>query len=182
MNRENQMDFRNDRNRMQMPTFMSVEGTIVELRSASMSRRSSTDACQLFAAVEDNDGNIVNFVISPATYVADFVTLREGMQAEFFYRTDAPAPLIYPPQYSAVVVVPRQRNDMFVTVGYFNGALINAEQTLQLNMNNRVQVLTTNNQRFIGSPAGQNLVVFYENTTRSIPAQTTPDKVVVLCG
>lgn len=171
-----------NRGRMQSPTFLSIEGTIVELRSAATGRRGSADACQLFASVEDEDGNIVNFIISPSTYVADFVTLREGMRATFYYRADAPVPLIYPPQYSAVVVVPRQRNGMFVTVGYFNAALINEEQTLQLNMNSRVQVLTTNNQRFLGSPAGHNLVVFYETSTRSIPAQTTPQKVVVLCG
>ena len=167
---------------MQPPVFYAVDGTIVELRSAASGRRGTADACQLFAAVEDEDGNIVNFLISPSTYVADFTTLREGMRAVFYYRADAPVPLIYPPQFSAVVVVPRQRNGTFVTVGYFNAALINSEQTLQLNMSSRVQVLTTNNQRFLGSPAGHNLVVFYETSTRSIPAQTTPQKVVVLCG
>lgn len=176
------MDFWQNRQNMQTPVFYAVEGTIVELRSAASGRRGAADACQLFAAVEDSDGNIVNFVISPSTYVADFVTLREGMEAVFYYRADAPVPLIYPPQYSAVVVVPRQRNGMFVTVGYFNAALINTEQTLQLNMTSRVQVLTTNNQRFLGSPAQHNLVVFYETSTRSIPAQTTPQKVVVLCN
>ena len=171
-----------NRNRMQTPMFYAVEGTIVDLRSAATGRTGAAGDCHLFAAVEDNDGNIVNFIVSPSTYVANFETLREGMEAVFYYRTDAPVPLIYPPQYTAAVVVPRQRNGMFVTVGYFNSALINTEQTLQLNLNSRVQVLTTNNQRFLGSPAEHNLVVFYETSTRSIPAQTTPEKVVVLCG
>lgn len=175
------MDFYNMRNRMQTPTFLSVEGTIVEMEPVRAGNRRA-DGCQTFVSVEDENGSIVNFIVSPATYVADFIMLREGMSAAFYYRAAAPAPLIYPPQFGAVVAVPKQQNGQFVTVGHFNSALINEEQTLQLNMNSRVSVLTTNNQRFIGSPADRNLVVFYETSTRSIPAQTTPVKVVVLCG
>ncbi len=174
------MDFFRNQNRMQRPTFYPVEGMIVSIEP--FARGYGRSDCQMFVTVEDDDGNTVRFVVSPSTYVADFVTLREGMRATFYYRTDAPVPLIYPPQYNAVVVVPDRRNGQFVTVGYFNGALINEEQTLQLNLNSRVQMLTTNNQRFLGSPANHDLVVFYETSTRSIPAQTTPDKIVVLCG
>ena len=47
-------------------------------------------------------------------------------------------------------------------------------------MDGSVEVRTTNNQYFQGNPAGHNLVVVYENSTRSIPAQTTPKRVVVL--
>lgn len=175
------MDFYNMRNRLQTPRFLSVEGTIVDMEPVRTGSRRS-DSCQIFTSVEDENGNIVNFIVSSTAYVADFVTLKEGMSAAFYYRAFDPAPLIYPPQFNAVAVVPRQRNGQFVTVGYFNSTLVNEEQTLQLNMNSRVSVLTTNNQRFIGSPAEHSLVVFYETSTRSIPAQTTPRKVVVLCG
>lgn len=177
---EDNMEFIRNQSRMQLPTFYAVEGIIVSIEP--FARGFGATDCQMFVAVEDNDGNTVNFVVSPTTYVADFVTLREGMQATFYYRTDAPVPLIYPPQYTAVVVIPMQRNGQFVMVGYFNSALINEEQTLQINLNNRVQMLTTNNQRFLGNPANHSLVVFYETSTRSIPAQTTPERIVVLCG
>ena len=80
-------------------------------------------------------------------------------------------------------MVPKQLlRGQFVTVGHFNDSLINEEQTLQIHMDGRVRVLTINNQRFLGNPGGHDLVVFYERSTRSIPAQTTPDKVVVLCS
>lgn len=171
-----------NQNRMQMPTFYGVEGTIVEMRAADAGMGNKS-GCRIFVSVEDENGNIVNFIVSPTTYVADFTTLREGMEAVFYYRTDAPVPLIYPPQYSAVVVVPKEvLRGQSVAVGHFNDSLINEEQTLQLHMDGRVQVLTTNNQRFLGNPGGHDLVVFYERSTRSIPAQTTPDKVVVLCS
>jgi len=66
-------------------------------------------------------------------------------------------------------------------VSFYNGSLVNEEQTLRLNMDGRVDVRTTNNQYFQGSPANHNLVVEYGITTRSIPAQTTPNRVTVLC-
>ncbi len=162
------------------PRFLFVSGMIVNMEAVRQPNRQKS-GCMMFVTVEDDDGNITNFLVTPATYVADFVTLREGMRAQFYYRADAPAVLIYPPQYNAVVVVPDQGNGQFVAVGYFNNSLVNETQTLQLNMDRRVSVLTTNNQRFLGNPGGHDLVVFYETSTRSIPAQTVPTRVVVLC-
>ena len=43
-------------------------------------------------------------------------------------------------------------------------------------------VVTQNNQTYLGNPGGHTLVVLYSQTTRSIPPQTTPDKIIVLCG
>ena len=82
-------------------------------------------------------------------------------------------PLIYPPQYTAVVVA-EDRNDRYVDVSYYNNSLTNEEQTLQLNLDGTVDVRTVNNQYFQASPADHNLVVIYSSSTRSIPAQTTP--------
>ena len=113
-------------------------------------------------------------------YVVDFTTLSVGMMATFWYRNDAPMPLIYPPQYTAVVVA-EDRNDRYVDVSYYNNSLTNEEQTLQLNLDGTVDVRTVNNQYFQASPANHNLVVIYSSSTRSIPAQTTPSTVVVLC-
>ncbi len=59
--------------------------------------------------------------------------------------------------------------------------MLNEAHTLQLNLDGSVEVRTTNNQLFQGSPAGHNLVVEYDSSTRSIPAQTTPKRIVVLC-
>ena len=175
------MDYNFDFNSpYQRNTFNSIQGTIVDMEPARMGNRRA-DGCMMFAAVEDKDGNIVNFIITPSTYVVDFTTLREGMSAVFYYRADEAVPLIYPPQYNAAVVAPDRRDQVTVAVGYFNSSLMNEDRTLQLNLNNRVSVMTTNNQVFLGSPANHNLVVMYETSTRSIPAQTTPVKVVVLC-
>ena len=51
-----------------------------------------------------------------------------------------------------------------------------------MNLSNATEVVTRNNQTFYGNPGGNTLVVLYSATTRSVPPQTTPDKVIVLCG
>lgn len=174
------MDYRFSFQRpMRRNSFCSMKGTIVDLVPAGQGGRRA-DGCLLFAAIEDTDGNTVNFFINPDTYVVDFTTLSVGMMATFWYRNDAPMPLIYPPQYTAVVVA-EERSDRNVDVSYYNNSLINEEQTLQLNLDGTVDVRTVNNQYFQASPANHNLVVIYSSSTRSIPAQTTPSTVVVLC-
>ncbi len=174
------MDFCFDENMpLKRKRFGSVSGTIVELVPTRVGNRRA-DGCMLFVTVEDMDGNTVNFLVTPSTYVVDFETLAVGMQCTFWYSMEAPMPLIYPPQYNAVVAA-GQKNGRMVNVGYYDTSLVNEDQTLQLNLDGSVEVRTTNNQHFQGSPANHNLVVTYDNSTRSIPAQTTPLKIVVLC-
>ncbi len=163
----------------QRNSFASITGTIIEMVPTRMGNRRA-NPCMLFTTVEDMDGNTVNFIISPTTYVADYETLSVGMMCTFWYATDAPVPLIYPPQYNAVVVA-QEINGRMINVSFFNTSLINEEQNLQLNIDGAVDVRTVNNQYYQGNPANHNLVVFYDTSTRSIPAQTTPSKIVVLC-
>ncbi len=160
--------------------FGSVTGTIVDMSPARTGGR-RTNGCIIYMTVEDREGNTVLFMVTPSTYVVEFETLSLGMTCTFWYAADAPMPLSYPPQYNAVAAA-QEKGGRMVSVGYFNASLVNDEQTLQLNMDRRVEVRTSNNQYFQGSPGNHTLVVTYESSTRSIPAQTTPSKVVVLCA
>lgn len=174
------MDFNfNGRMPFRRNRFGSVTGTIVDMVPTRIGNRRA-NGCMIFVTLEDTDGNTVNFVMTPSTYVVDFETLSVGMMCTFWYAADAPMPLIYPPQYNAVVAA-QEINGRMIDVSYYNMSMVNEEQTLQLNMDGSVDVRTTNNQYFQGSPANHNLVVIYDNSTRSIPAQTTPRLVVVLC-
>lgn len=139
------------------------------------------NGCILFVTVETADGETVNVILSPATFVVDFETLSVGMNCTFWYLADAPMILIYPPQYNAVVAA-RDMNSRMVDVSRYGQELVNQERTLQLKLDGAVDVRTTNNQYFQGSPADHDLVVVYETSTRSVPAQTTPKKIVVLCS
>lgn len=164
---------------MERGPFLAVKGMIVDVMPARGNGRS--DSCTLFFSVEDDNGNIVNFMVLPSTFVAEWKPLAVGQEAVFWHRADAPVPLIYPPRYTAAAAAPVRRDRMY-DVSFYDNSLVNAEHTLQLHMDKSVQLRTTNNQYFQGSPANHNLFVSYSDSTRSIPAQTTPNEVVVLCG
>lgn len=175
------MDFNSTfENEYQGAAYGSVTGKIVEIIPHGV-RGLNSDGCSILVTVEAEENNITNFVVNPATYVVDYVTLEVGMECTFWYSLNAPAILIYPPQYPAVVVA-QSEEDRQVEVAYFDEELVNDKKTLKLNLAENQIVYTTNNQKFLGSPAGRDLLVEYDFTTRSIPAQTTPITVVVLCG
>lgn len=159
--------------------YASFSGRIVELIPHGVNG-GIQEGCMLLAGVEDEAGNRNNFVIHKNTFVVDFLTLRTGMQCTFWYATDVPMVLIYPPQYRAAVAA-RQDESRSVDVAYYNEKLINDTDTLRLNLDKDSRVRTTNNQIYAGNPGEKDLVVIYDMTTRSIPAQTIPLEVYVLC-
>lgn len=131
--------------------------------------------------VEDEEGGITNFYVNGDTYVVGFETLYESMPVTVFYNGNLPAPMIYPPQFFAMAVAPQVQGQS-VTVAYFNNVLMASDQSLKLNLSPATEVVTRNNQTFRGNPGGNTLIVLYGAVTRSIPPQTTPDKIIVLCG
>lgn len=163
----------------QRPVFLTFTGVITNIDMAGGMGR--YDGCSQMITVEDEAGNVVNFYADADTCVVDYVTLYESLPVTVFYSGNAAAPLIYPPQYVAAVIAPQQEGQM-VYVGYFNNVLMSSDQSLKLNLAPSTTVVTKNNQTFYGNPGGRTLVVLYSQATRSIPAQTTPDKIIVLCG
>lgn len=171
------MDYMAPWNTQKRTTYKVVTGTIARITPLQGSGGSE---CSRFVSVETREGGTVNFIVTPETYIADFVTLYQGMEAHFIYNADLPAILIYPPQFGAAAVVSVD-TAVNVAAGYFDKRLVNTDNTLKLNVTKRVPVVTSNNQTFYGSPAGHYLLVMYNMSTRSIPAQTTPEKIVVMC-
>jgi hypothetical protein len=139
-----------------------------------------TAGCFKMMTVVNSEGSIVNFIVTPDTYFVDHVTLRVGNQVIGFYDANAPVPLIYPPQYEALVMarVIRGRN---VEVAFFDSRLVSSDGRLKLNIGPSTRILLENDQAFNRNPANRNLVVTFGPTTRSIPAQTTPYEIIVLC-
>jgi len=136
--------------------------------------------CYKRYSVVDSEGGMINFVIAPATYFVNGVVVQPGDIITAYYDADAPVPLIYPPRFQAIVVSKQEPNQM-VKVDYFDGDLISSDGTLKLNIGPETKMLLRNGQSFEGNPANRNLIVVYNATTRSIPAQTTPIQVVVMC-
>ncbi len=119
-------------------------------------------------------------MVSPTTYFVDHVMVTVGDRVTGYYDGDAPTLLIYPPQYQALVMV-KENPDQNVKVDYFNSRLVSSDGQLQLNLSPFTKVLLTNGQSFSRNPANRDLIVIYGPATKSIPAQTTPYRIIVLC-
>ncbi len=141
--------------------------------------QSPEDCCNQIVSLNTSNGP-VNMIISANTFIIDSTRLRPGMAVAAFYDASRPVPLIFPPQYQAELITSLQRDET-VMLNFFNRNLIASDNSLRLNINRSTDISTMNGQRFACSPGGNFLLVYYSVTTRSIPPQTTPRRIVVLC-
>ncbi|PKM49425.1 MAG: hypothetical protein CVV02_16300 [Firmicutes bacterium HGW-Firmicutes-7] len=163
-----------------MPTYNSFAGRITEINDFFTSENELV-GCYKLMTVQNREGNIVNFVVSPSTYFVDHTTMEIGNPVIGFYDSDAPVPLIYPPQYKALVMSRTSRTHN-IKVDFFNNQLISSDGLLKLNIAPSTQILLENAQTFTQNLKNRYLIIIYGSTTRSIPAQTTPYLVIVMCS
>lgn len=162
-----------------MIKFLSFQGIVVEINDFYTGNEQE-NGCYKLISVQNQQGELVNFVVSPTTYFIDQAQVSIGDPVIGYYDALAPVPLIYPPQYRALVmdkIVPGR----LVKVDYFNNQLLSSDGTLQLNISPFTPILLENGQTFNKIPTNRNLIVIYGPTTASIPAQTTPYKIIVMC-
>lgn len=157
---------------MDYTMFVPVTGTILNITRGN-------DCCSQMISLGTENG-IVNFVVGPETLIIDNQRLRAGMRITAFYDSSLPVPLIYPPQYRAQLIAVPNRNEQ-IALNFFNRNLVAADRSLQLNITGSTDVETINGQRFSCNPSNRSLLVFYSATTRSIPPQTAPRRIIVLC-
>ena len=154
-------------------SFVPLEGTIQNIRPFG------DECCSSLVTLQTSKGT-VTVVVSSDTYVISEVRLRRGMTVAAFYDAQVPVPLIYPPQYRAVILGRKQPNET-ITVDYFDETLTNNDNTLKLNVSPATDIVGSNGQPFRCSLADRLLIVYYTNATKSIPAQIVPRKIIVMC-
>jgi len=120
---------------------------------------------------------LVHLYVSKQTFIDNKLVV--GAEISAFYKADQPSILIYPPRYDAVAIT-HVKEDRQVIVDQFDSNLKNAAGNLILNIGENTKVLTPEGKPYAGSLKNKTLFVEYKFTTRSIPAQTTPTRVVVL--
>lgn len=139
----------------------------------------------------DNENGGLRFVVAPTTTIVDRETgsvitadkLTEGMEVAVIYGANAPMGMSIPPYMGQVTAVVANADKGSISVGHFNDDLLNEKDLLQLNISEKTTILTTLGTKSILSAddvKGKDAVVFYDITTRSIPAQTTPSLVLLL--
>lgn len=158
---------------MNYQSFVPITGTITNISSTS------GDCCNSTISLRENN-QITNFVVSSRTFVADSLRLRQGMRVAAYYDVSLPVPLIFPPRYQAEIIAPL-RPEEFTSLSFFNRNLVDINNSLRLNIGPSTTITTQNGQAFRCPPTNQILLVYYTNTTRSLPAQTTPRKIIVFC-
>lgn len=157
---------------MAYTNYVPVTGTILNISRGN-------DCCSQMISLRTGNG-IVNFMVGPDTQIIDSRQLRVGMQVAAFYDSSLPVPLIFPPQYRALLITALGRNEL-VMLNYFDRNLLASDGSLQLNIGSNTNIKTINGQNFTCSPGNRVLLVYYTATTRSIPPQTTPGRIIVLC-
>lgn len=161
---------------MKKESFSSFRGTVTDIRMAG----SEEHRCLLLYRIENEEGSLAEFLIAPDTYFLNQARIEIGMQVIGFYDVYAPMVLSFPPRYRPLAVaVDDHRYNM--KLDYFDRNLKSMDGELKLNIGPDTRVSMTNGQNFYGDPAGMLLLVLYGITTRSIPAQTTPEEIIVFC-
>ncbi|MDF2856720.1 MAG: hypothetical protein K0Q87_2571 [Neobacillus sp.] len=163
-----------------MTNFHSFHGTITMISDFFTGQNGEGEGCYKFISVENGLGALVNFVVSPTTYFVDHVMVAVGDRVTGYYDGNSPVPLIYPPQYQALVMV-KDSPYQNVKVDFFTSELVSSDGQLRLNISPYTQIVLTNGQLYSRTPTNQDLIVIYGPTTKSIPAQTTPYRIIVLC-
>lgn len=159
--------------------YLSFTGRITMINDFEMGTTNSNDGCYKFVTVRNDTGVVVNFIVGSDTYFVNHYMMQIGDVIIGFYDGDVPVPLIYPPQYRAVVIAESLMNT--VKVDYFNEQLVSSDGQLKLNIATSTTMLLENGQQFTGHLMNRYLIVSYRSSTKSIPAQTTPSQIVVLC-
>ena len=130
--------------------------------------------------VINEEGLEANIIVSDDTYIVNNAEIVTGAVITGFYEANAPMLMIYPAQYNAKVVAVQSQAEN-VKVDMFGKDLVSADNTLKLNIAPSTEIILENDQTFTQNPSNRYLIVIYGPTTRSIPAQTVPYKIVVMC-
>ena len=162
-----------------MINFFSFSGVVTDIYDLN-TQSGENAGCNMILTVRDDGENVVNFVVSPDTFFLDQAMIHVGDFITGYYNGDAPAVLIYPPQFPALIVVKYQENQN-VKVDFFNNRLVSSDGMLRVNIGPDTQILLKNGQTYRGKIANKNWIVVYGSSTKSIPAVTTPEKIIVWC-
>lgn len=157
------------------PAFIKVSGEI----------DSSEVRGDLVYYFNDDERNPFYLVVSKNTLIFDntgkVVTLNEGDRVTAYVDSNKPMLMIYPPQYSPDVVIVETSAEHSAVVGRFDENLVDAQLSLKLNISNDTTIENEAGEKIATADfKGGYAVIFYSMTTKSIPAQTTPSKIIVL--
>ena len=167
-------------------SYISVDVTVVKTDSdVDGIIKTTTDVNN-----KDDQNNTVNLKITDDTLVYDNLgnkkalsDLTDGSKITVFTGSYEPTPLILPVQYTANVIIINGDQEGNVNADTYladEEGYTNAANTLNIATADDTKIVDKNEKEYKGDLDKNDLIVFYGVSTKSIPAQTTPTKVVVL--
>jgi len=119
---------------------------------------------------------------SGSTKKMEKTAFLKGQQIDAYYDKDKPMIMIYPPQISPeLVIVHDAKTFGSVKVGKFDEELRSLDNELDLKVDSKTILENTDGEKVERQDlSGKELIVFYTMATKSIPAQTTPTKIVAI--
>lgn len=160
--------------------YLSFAGTITDIRGDEEQRAISVQD-------ENNTDNSIVFNLSDDVLLLD-ANSREvlkdgfavGQKVTAYYPENTPMALSLPPITTPkVIVLNSEVVPGFVHVATFDETLTSSDSQLKLNISTKTKV-TDGEGNPVTTLANRDLVVFYTISTRSIPAQTTPERIFVI--
>lgn len=158
--------------------FNSVTGKVTNILPVNDSNGKPITGKQLIL-VENSEGLEANFYISENTYLFNAETVKIGDTVTGFYEAGKPMIMIYPPQYDATILAVNV-GDIQLKADIFDKDLLSADKLLKLNLSNDTKIITQSGETYEGKLTSKKLLVVYSFLSKSLPAQTTPEQVIVL--
>ena len=167
-------------------SYISVDVTVVKTDSdVDGIIKTTTDVNN-----KDDQNNTVNLKITDDTLVYDNLgnkkalsDLTDGSKITVFTGSYEPTPLILPVQYTANIIIINGDKEGNVNADTYladEEGYTNAANTLKIAAADDTKIVDKDEKEYKGDLDKNDLIVFYGASTKSIPAQTTPTKVVVL--
>ena len=155
--------------------YVSFTGTVQEINLVQWQESSWR-----LVLVAGEDDQLVNFVVEDDTIFLTDAELAVGAKVTGFYDSNLPMIMIYPMQPKAAVMAVELPETASIKIDRFDSEMLSYDGELKLNIADDTVILSADGAEFAGSLVDRKLVVLYTFTTRSIPPQTSPVKVIVM--
>lgn len=169
---------------VQQPKYINFEGKITEINDGenTFSIRVMSDETDPYNGMvfHINDG-----VILLNDETKDFVskdTLKKGDLISAYYGKDTMMMLSMPPQLSPdVIVVKESKEFSAIKVDKFDKDLLSSDGSLKINQSDNTIIVDKDGNKLKKEDIlNKDLIIFYSIVLESYPAQTTPEKIIVI--
>src|SRR5699024_6819835 len=116
-----------------MMNFRFFSGYVTTINDFMITSDDEDAGCYKLISVENGPDTSVNFVVSPNTYFVDHTMVSTGDWITGYYDGNAPVPMIFPPQYGAIVME-KENPYLNVKVAYFVSNLLSSDCHFKLNL------------------------------------------------